>query len=633
MCGITGLYAFNETGRFHLINLSKAVSSLEHRGPDGEGTFLEERVGLGHRRLSVIDLSGAANQPMTDESGRFTIVYNGEIFNYQALGKRLRDKGYTFRSASDTEVLLKMYMDKGEACLHDLHGFFSFAIYDRRENSLFLARDRYGVKPLYYYYDEDKFIFGSEMKAVLSFGVHKGIDFVSLLHYLQLNYIPAPHSIFKNVKKLEPGHCISMRNKEVMIRKYYSLPYSPENVNPDRLSYGARQDELKRLMEQSVADRLIADVPVGVFLSGGIDSSIIAAIASRLGGEVNTFSIGYSDEPFFDETTYAELVARKFHTHHTVFKLTNSEMRRHIFDILDCFDEPFADSSAIPVYILSKHTRQSATVALSGDGADEAFSGYHKHSAALRASRNTGVNRIVMEMDFIWNMLPKSRNNPVFNKFRQLARYSAGLRMDPQNRYWRWASIMDMEETVNRLSDQVLEKIDFDEAERRKMQLTNNLKTDDFNEFLRADMRLVLPNDMLTKVDMMSMANSLEVRCPFLDHRVVEFAFRLPVESKIDRGMRKKILQDAYRDILPPELYKRPKHGFEVPLFKWFRNELKELIFDELLEEKFVLEQNIFNPESVKSLKSRLFSVNPGDAHAQVWALTVFQWWWKKYYL
>jgi asparagine synthase (glutamine-hydrolysing) len=632
MCGITGLYAFNEIGRFNLINLARATGILEKRGPDDQGMFLRRHIGLGHRRLSVIDLSDNAKQPMADESGRYTIVFNGEIFNFPNLKRMLSQAGFSFRSTSDTEVLLKMYIWKGVACLNHLNGFFGFAIYDEKEDSLIIARDRFGVKPLYYYLDEDKFVFASEIKSLLAYGLPKELDYSSLFHYFQLNYIPAPDTIFKNIKKLDPGHFMILNDKKISIERYYKLPYDGEKINPEKLSYEQQQEKLESLLEMAVQDRLIADVPLGSFLSGGIDSSVIVALASRHTNNLNTFSIGYKDEPFFDETPYAHLVAKHFNTTHTAFRLSNDDLYQHLFDVLDYLDEPFADSSAIPTYVLSHHTKKVATVALSGDGADELLSGYHKHSAEFNALNDPGYNRFIRLASPLWRMLPKSRNNFLLNKIRQMDRYGSGLKLNAQERYWQWATFMNTHEVVDRLSNDALEKLDFDEAESRRMKLTHHLEgSKDFNDVLYTDMQLVLPNDMLVKVDMMSMANGLEVRSPFLDYRLVEFVFQLPVDSKINRNMRKRILQDAFRDILPPKLYRRPKKGFEVPLLKWFRKELKSLILNELLNEEFIESQNIFNIESMKEIKRKLFSLNPGDVHAQLWALVVFQWWWKKY--
>lgn len=569
---------------------------------------------------------------MSNEDGRFTIIFNGEIYNYKSLRNALEGKGYQFKSTSDTEVLLKLYIEKGEQCVDELNGFFAFAIYDKQKKSLFIARDRMGIKPLYYYQDEDKFLFASELKSLLAFGIKKQIDPASLYHYLQLNYTPAPHSMLKEVKKVMPGHAISIEAGKVVHKCYYKIPFDKKDVEVSILGYEAQQARLKALLHESVRKRLVADVPVGTFLSGGIDSSIITAIASKYTKHLNTFSIGFSDEPFFDETKYAHLVADKFKTTHTTFSLTNNDLLSHLYSILDYIDDPFADSSAIPVYILSQKTKEKASVALSGDGADELFSGYQKHAAFYKAMKGGMTVNAVQALLPVWKRLPKSRNGFISNKIRQLQRFAEGSNLNIRDRYWAWATFANKQEALGLMHDRLKNDLSVEKAEaRRRIYLENIPDTYDMNDLLYADMQLVLTNDMLTKVDLMSMANGLEVRVPFLDHEVVKFAFQLPESAKINGAMKKRILQDAFRDELPPELYNRPKHGFEVPLLKWFRHELKDLIQNNLLKDAFIAEQGIFNPEAVKNLKKQLYSQNPGDVHARIWALIVFQYWWKKY--
>jgi asparagine synthase (glutamine-hydrolysing) len=347
MCGITGVYAFSEIGRDYLDKIKASTDAIQKRGPDSQGHFYYDKCALGHRRLAILDLTADGAQPMTDESGRYTIVFNGEIFNFPDLKKKLIDKGYTFFSATDTEVLLKLYITEGKDFLKRLNGFFVFGIYDKEEDSLFIARDRMGVKPLLIYKDEDKLIFASEMKALLAFGISRKIDYTSLYQYLQFNYIPGPASIFKGVKKLEPGHYLFIRKNRVVKKAWYRIPYDKKKAKKNPLSYEQQQKELVTLMDQAVQRRLISDVPLGAFLSGGIDSSVIVALASRHTRQLNTFSIGYKDEPFFDETRYARLVADKYNTNHTVFSLTNQDLYDHLFDVLEYTDEPFADSSAL----------------------------------------------------------------------------------------------------------------------------------------------------------------------------------------------------------------------------------------------------------------------------------------------
>lgn len=631
MCGITGIYAFNELGRFNMINLSAATDKLNNRGPNQQGSFLEQFVGLGHCRLSILDLSEKGRQPMLDKESRYIIVFNGEIYNFRELKNELEHKGYTFNSGTDTEVLLYLFIEKGERCLQDLNGFFAFAIYDKEKKSLFLARDRMGIKPLYYYHDEDKFLFASEMKSIIAYGIKKELDMDSIFHFFQLNYIPAPYSAFKNVKKILPGYYVKIESGKVSHERFYKVPpYTDSGSAP--LDYNQQKSTLKELMHAAVKKRLVADVPVGAFLSGGIDSSVISSIAAQYTPHLNTFSIGFKDEPFFDETRYAHLVAKKLQTEHTTFSLTNNDLLTHLYDILDYIDEPFADSSAILVYILSKYTKEKASVALSGDGADEIFSGYNKHAAFYRAKQGGAMVTTVKALHPLWKMLPKSRNSKVSNKIRQLERFAKGVKMDGQDRYWTWACLGGEKETLNLFHQNLRDRYTMSKIRCRRDAYFDFIPDHyNINHILYADLQLVLPNDMLTKVDLMSMASGLEVRVPFLDHEVVEFAFRLPESSKINGNVKKRILQDAFREDLPTELYNRPKHGFEVPLLKWFRNELKSLIQDDLLKDSFIEEQGIFDAETIKNLKVKLYSSNPGDVHAQIWALIVFQYWWKKY--
>jgi len=625
MCGITGILAFNEKGKQHLDKISVAVASLNKRGPDGEGIYTHHNVALGHRRLSIIDTSAAASQPFTDASGRYTIVFNGEIFNYKELRKELKNKDVQFKSQSDTEVLLQLFKIDKEKCLEKLDGEFAFAVYDEEREELFLARDRFGIKPIYFYKDENSFVFGSEMKALMAFGIAKVIDEASLQIYLHLNYIPSPYSIFENVLKVEAGSYMVMNvKKEFVQKKYYSIPYKEQLTSyPD---YETAQKQLKKLLEDSVEQRMIADVPLGTFLSGGIDSSIITAIAAQHTKQLNTFSIGYKDEPMFDETRYAQLVAKKYKTNHTVFALSNDDLFANLHQLLDYIDEPFADSSALAVNILSMHTRKHVTVALSGDGADELFAGYNKHAAELKARGGGWTTSLVKVSHPLLKQLPKSRNTKTGNKIRQLHKFAEGMKLDNKERYWDWAKWAGFR------GDEMMVKVDNKrnkEFEKRKKEILDCINPD-YNSVLLADMKLVLENDMLVKVDRMSMHQSLEVRVPFLDNKVVDFAFSLPVNYKIDANQRKKILKDAFKKYLPEELFNRGKQGFEVPLLKWFQTDLKSMIVDDLLSDDFIKEQNIFKLEAIRNLKTQLFSNNPNDVVPKLWGLLVFQYWWKR---
>lgn len=629
MCGITGVFAFNLVGKFSMINVTAATQALAKRGPDFQDIYTDGFVGLGHRRLSIIDTSDAGNQPMWDESGRYCIIFNGEVFNFKELKSALQTKGVSFRSESDTEVLLQLYIREKENCLHQLNGFFSFCIYDKQEQSFFLARDRYGIKPLLYLIDEDKFLFASEMKSMLCYGIDKTIDYTSLHSYLQLNYTPAPHTIFTHVKKLSPGHYMKVAKGKMETHSYYDIPFSKDQIDTS-ISYEQARTKFQDLLEASVQRRLIADVPLGSFLSGGLDSSVVAGLASKHQPDLHTFSIGFKDEPFFDETDYARLVAKHFNTEHTVFSLTNNDLYEHVHDILDYIDEPFADSSAIAVYILSKETRKHATVALSGDGADELLAGYNKHEAMYRMLHPGFKENLVGSLSGLWKALPHSRNNPMFNKFRQLNRFAQGMKLDVKERYWHLAGFATELESLQLFSPAALEQFEQQQYQERKNEILKTIGSGSMNEVLLTDMKLVLPNDMLTKVDLMSMANGLEVRSPFLDYELVNFIFSLPEDFKINTSIRKRIAQDTFKKMLPAKLYNRPKKGFEVPLLKWFRREMKSIITDDLLSKSFIEEQNIFTYTEVAKLKKQLFSSNPGDVHARVWGLIVFQWWWKK---
>ncbi|MBX2960433.1 MAG: asparagine synthase (glutamine-hydrolyzing) [Flavobacteriales bacterium] len=635
MCGIVGIISQNNQ---ELGKIGVATQTLSKRGPDNQSSQVFENLALGHARLSIIDTTEAANQPFMDVSGRYTIVFNGEIFNFQELKEDLIKQGVTFKTNSDTEVLLYLYIKHHDKCLEMLNGFFAFAIFDKQNNSLFVTRDRMGIKPLLYYFDGTTFIFASELKAILKFNIIKSIDKLSLFNYFQFNYIPSNNSIFSKIKKLKPAHYIQLTNinelSKIQEHRYYTIPYQPNEYLPNTTkSYDDAKKQLHNLLDDAVQKRLITDVPIGTFLSGGIDSSVISTLAKRHKSDLNTFSIGYKDEPFFDETNYANSVAKKIGSKHHAFLLSNNDLYENLNEILDYFDEPFADSSAIAVYILCKHTKQHVSVALSGDGADEIFSGYNKHAAEFRV-RHPSFNESLINWGYpLWSILPKSRNHKLTNINRQLYKFSLGAKLSNKERYWLWAAILDEKHTNDLFITNPINESDFlNRYHKRKNNLLKSITIDgDINEVFYTDTKMVLVNDMLKKVDAMSMANSLEVRTPFLDYRVVNFAFSLPVEFKINGQIKKKILQDTFKNELPEELYNRAKHGFEVPLLSWFRNELRSTIENDLLSDTFILEQGIFNLSAIQRLKKQLFSKNPNDTAATVWALIVFNTWWKKY--
>lgn len=635
MCGIAGVVAFNEEGKKKIQFISASVQTLNKRGPDNIDIYQTQELALAHARLAIIDTTNAANQPFKDEFGVFTIVFNGEIFNYQALKKELVQKGIPFKTESDTEVLLKLFIAEGPGCLNKLNGFFSFAIFNNKSKELFIARDRYGIKPFYYTLQHDFFCFGSELKALLKFEIAKELNKAALLQYFHLNYIAGEQSIFKNIYKLQPGHFAILAERELKIDRYYTIPAITSAEN-SKLNFNESCKQLHDLLEDAVKLRMIADVPLGAFLSGGIDSSIITALAAKHTKHLNTFSIGFKDEPMFDETVYAQMVAKKCNTNHTVFSLSNNNLYEHLHDMLAYIDEPFADSSALNVYILSLETRKKVTVALSGDGADEMFAGYNKHAAAYAVLNNQYQIKHIKHLAPLFQFLPQSRNSKYGNLIRQFDKLTNGAQLNDAERYWRWAGFYDDAALPELFQPNFIDASDFKDYKKEKSYLLDAFSAPSkqtMQQVLYSDMKMVLAGDMLTKVDRMSMANSLEVRVPFLDYRVVDFAFKLPDQFKITPKNRKVILKETFKQELPHEIFYRSKKGFEVPLLKWFKSDLKSFIVDDLLSEKMIEEQQIFNYSSIQILLKKLFSGNPGDSVAKVWALVVFQHWYKKYYL
>jgi asparagine synthase (glutamine-hydrolysing) len=620
MCGILGYIKLNESVQIPSELLARGLETLTQRGPDNKNHVENENCWLGHTRLSIIDTSQTAHQPMSDISGRYTLIFNGEIFNFKELRLELQNKGFQFSTSSDTEVLLKLLIIEGKSALNRLNGFFSFCFFDKLENKYLLGRDRFGVKPFVYAINENRLIFGSEIKALLKCNVDKTINYNALTNFFCYSYIPAPQSIFLAIKKLLPGHLITVENGQINIESYYH--YYPTK-QPFTGSYEEAKKKLNELLLDATHKRLISDVPIGSFLSGGIDSSIISLLASKATENLHTFSLGFKDEPIYDETKYAELVAKKIKSNHTTFSLTNDDLLQNFEQALNYFDEPFADSSALNMFILSKLTKQKVTVALSGDGADELFSGYNKHKALFAARQQSLSNLLIKNAGGIVNLLPQSRSTKIGNISRQLEKYRKGLQLSEPNRYLYWASFMD-ENLAMKLSNNGA----FNSSEHLFF-----LKEpiNQFTTYLYYDFNLVLPNDMLRKVDAMSMANALEVRTPFLDFRIVEFGFSLPDHYKIDKNNRKKILKDTFRNELPKEIYRRGKHGFEVPLYKWFTGELSDYLNTTVFNQSLIEDQGILNWNSVAHIKEQLYSSNPKDSVYNTWALLSFQHWYKRY--
>lgn len=620
MCGIAGSYQFDPSRPPKGDRIETALRCLAHRGPDDEGIHRSGRAVLGHRRLSVIDTSPAAHQPFTDEGGRYTIAFNGEAFNYQELRAQLEAKGHRFRSQSDTEVVLRLFALKGEGFLHDLNGFFALAIHDAEKDELLIARDRFGEKPLWYCEHDGRLLFASELRALEALGATGEVDPQSVHQYFSYHYIPAPWSALKELRKLEPGELLRVSTKGVERSRWYDAIAASRRVEVKR----DPRAQLRDLLDESVRLRLIGDVPVGAFLSGGLDSSIVCALAAGHRKSLRTFSIGYADAPYFDETRFAEEAARHIGTEHTSIRLTTDELAAAYTDFLACVDEPFADSSALPAFILACEARKQVTVALSGDGADELFGGYRKHQAQLRLMDPSVVDKAVIALRPLWQQLPKSRNNRLTDAFRMLHRFATHAGGSPVQR---WLTLAGRD--PDRDADRLVPRSDAPKPlNARADHLARGVgQLEGMNSFLLADLQTVLPNDMLNKVDLTSMAHGLEVRTPFLDHHVAEFALALPPEMKLRRGLGKAILREAFADRLPAAILKRRKQGFEVPMRALLLGPLQPLQH-ELLNAGDLGEAG-FDAQSVRAITQRLRSPSPGDAQATVHALLVFMAWWK----
>ncbi len=589
------------------------VKCIEERGPDAKGSAAVDSILLGHTRLSIIDIDHRANQPMQDSTGRYSLVFNGEIYNYRDLKLRLaREYKIDFNTSSDTEVLLYGLIHLGTSLLNDLNGFFALAFYDRHEEKLILARDRFGIKPLYYYRSDSELLFSSSLKAVMRAMPVPEIDHASLFSYLQLSYIPAPGTILTGVKKMMPATYLSIGKQHFEEVKYYSVSLSG---NLDLGKSRAHTQEFRSRLDTAVQRRLMADVPLGTFLSGGFDSSVISLLASKHFKGIPAFSIGFPDHPYFDESRAAEAMAKHLDLEHHIIPVAKSDMAAKLPTILDGIDEPFADSSAILVNLLSEYTRREVKVALSGDGADELMGGYNKHRALIRSSQANALNDTFKRSAVFLNKLPQARHSRVLNSLRKAGRYAEGLHLNYKERYEAWASFTPKAVVATILKNPKLPE-----------PLGVQLDSQDFNTVLLADLDLVLPNDMLHKVDSMSMRHGLEVRVPFLDHELVDFLFRLPANEKVNTRQGKIILREAFKDDFPKGFFERKKKGFEAPLRTWLAESIRELV-DQYTEADFVDRQGLFDSEALQSLKRQAFGNYPGDSMHTLWAIIVFQHW------
>lgn len=637
MCGICGkLNIHGQPIDRELI--ARMNAALSHRGPDDEGIYIENpsrdqftslSVGLGHRRLSILDLSSAGKQPISNEDQTIWLIFNGEIYNFRNLKQQLERQGHRFRSQMDGEVILHLYEEKGIECLHQLNGMFAFALWDSRKQTFFLCRDRVGIKPLVYFWDDQTLVFASEIKSLLKDPyISKIIDYDALNLYLTFNYIPAPHTIFQSIKKLPPAHYLQIKNHTMTLHPYWHLSEKSNSSISPVLNMADYQKELYRSLENAVKSHLMTDVPLGAFLSGGLDSSIIAGLMAKASSSpVSTFAVGYEDMPLFDERHYAKEVARMHHTDHHEIILRSRDVLDVVTHLLSSFDEPFADSSAIPTFIVSRETRKHLKVALSGDGGDELFAGYRMYAGEHLYNQYKRIPAFLRKGLFepLLNSIPDSRDKTFLENIRRAKKFIHGAHDRFEDRFFSWNEIFSRglrENLIKRPPE------DWDEGKNIISNHLNTFRSDSINRMLYTDFTLSLPNDMLTKVDLMSMKNSLEVRVPLLDHRVVELAFQMPGDWKMRRGKGKYILKETFRNILPPSLLNRPKKGFEIPVGHWLKTDLKFLI-DEYLSEKVIRKDGIFHFPPVKKLIDDL-CLNRADTSWQLWNLIVFQAWHKR---
>jgi asparagine synthase (glutamine-hydrolysing) len=612
--------------------------SFAYRGPNDEGFFVSPPVGLGHRRLSIIDLSSAAHQPLSNEDGSIWMIFNGEIYDFDKLVAHLRAKGHNFKSRSDCEPVIHLYEEEGIACLKHLNGMFAFALWDARNQRLWLARDRLGIKPLNYYWDGQRFVFASEIKAILcDTQVPREIDPEALDLYLTLNYIPAPWTIFKNIKKLLPGHFLILEKGKISIEKYWDIAegqnLSEGLTGHDIQDIETHKEHLRSLLEESVKRRLISDVPLGAFLSGGIDSSIIVALMARNSTQpVKTFAIGYRDLPSFDETSYAREVAKHNQTDHHEFRLGYKDILEAFPKVLENTDEPFADSSAVPTYIVSRETRNHVTVALSGDGGDELFAGYRMYLGEYWSRYYARIPGFLREglIAPLVHALPDARDKPGLEMIRRFKKFLRGMSFSFTDRFCGWREIFPFPMRQNLLKKRPDDNVHLKLVRNGVGEHQDAFGGDTVNLMLYLDVKGLLPGDMLTKVDRMSMVNSLEVRVPFLDHTVVEYVFKLSGNTKLKARGGKYILLETFKELLPSALHRRPKWGFEMPIGAWLRKELRFLI-DEYLREDLIQKQDFFNYGVIKGLITDHMNGRQ-DTSWQLWNLIVFQHWFNTYF-
>lgn len=622
MCGIAGIAFANlgeEVPPEDLLGMSNAIV---HRGPDGEGVFRAPGVALAHRRLAIIDLAGGA-QPLVNEDGSIQVVFNGEIYNYRELRQELERKGHRFATNSDTETLVHLYEEKGDALVDDLRGMFAFALWDGRQKRLLLARDRLGIKPLYYRLDPQRLLFASELKAILAVGnVDRTVDASALESYLAFGMVTGGQSIIRGIEKLPPGHtlAISASDWRPRLNRYWRLQFHPDA----QLSEGEWCAAIRSKLEEAVDRHLIADVPVGAFLSGGFDSSVITALAAqRTSQPVQTFSIGFR-EAEFNELPYARRVADHWNTRH-VEEVVSPDAVALLDDLCWYYDEPFADASAIPTMLVSRLAARHVKVVLSGDGGDEAFGGYARYAhdlreSAVRAYLPTWLRRSVLSrLAHYW---PKADWLP-----RKLRAKTAltNLSLDPHQAYGNTLTRCRMPLRRQLFSPGIIDQLRGNQPEALTYRGFKNGNQDPLASMISADIATLLPDDYLVKVDRASMAYGLEVRPPLLDHELFELASRIPSKFKVNRGETKWIFKRACGDLLPQGLLDRPKQGFDVPLDAWFRGPLRELFCDTVLQPNSIAAE-FLELREVRRLFERHQSGRQRNGQT-LWALLVFSRW------
>jgi asparagine synthase (glutamine-hydrolysing) len=615
MCGIAGVVT---TGTPDTGLVKRMCEALVHRGPDDEGLHCDEHAALGMRRLAIIDVAGG-DQPVYNEDRTVVAVLNGELYNFAELHETLRERGHRFTSVGDTECLVHLYEEYGDALVDHLRGMFAFAIWDVPRRRLLLARDRVGKKPLYWRSDGAALTFGSELKALMRDpALRREVDPVALHHYLTYQYVPAPWSILRGTQKLPPGHLLVWQDGSAEVRRYWRLDCSPRPVTDERLA----AEELRLHLLDATRVRMVSERPLGAFLSGGLDSSaVVAAMARQSAAQVKTFSIGF-DEQAYDERRYARRLAEWYGTDHHELVVTPSAL-----DVLPAlawhFDEPFADSSAIPSYYVAKMSGEHVTVVLNGDGGDECFGGYRRYVAMARA-RSIPVPRAVRPRLERLGALAAARGAPR-SPLWKAGRVLGVLSHPPQRRYARMMSYFTPEQKYALYSDALRERLAGEDSyDLMDEAFAASHADSELGAIMDVDVNTYLPGDLLVKVDITTMANSLEARSPFLDHHLMEWAAGLPADLKVRNGTTKYLLKRAVADWLPPELVRRPKMGFGVPLAAWLRSELCDLSWD-LLTDGTARGRGLFRPEAVTRL---LREHAAGDDHSvRIWALMQFELW------